>query len=104
MKLARNSRRIINIMLNISITYQVLLMFSATAATAQAYCIRPEVPPVHSKEAERLYRDEISQLYNLYFSDVQNYYLCLEQERDAMNVATKQAIEDYNAFLNRNPG
>lgn len=64
MKLARNSRRIINIILIISMSYHALLVFIATAATAQAYCIRPEVPPVHSKEAERLYRDEISQLYN----------------------------------------
>lgn len=80
---------------------QSLALLLLVPATSQAEtCLAPVRPFVPSdSQAARDYADIIRRDFEVYISDIQDYFRCLEQERARAFEETREASQDYGRFL-----
>ena len=73
----------------------VLVMASGTAGFAQG-CMAPAAPFMPADPADiRAYADLLRQDFEVYFTDAQAYFRCLEQERRAVFDEVQQVTQAY---------
>lgn len=67
---------------------------------ALAFCDPPIAPPLTDEDTAKLYRDEFRQEFEMYFSDAQTYFRCLEEERAQVSEEVSETAQRYSRFLN----
>jgi hypothetical protein len=76
-----------------------LLMLAPVASKAET-CLAPVRPFVPSdSQAARDYADIIRRDFEVYISDIQDYFRCLEQERARAFEEAREVSQDYGRFL-----
>ncbi len=78
----------------------LLILIAGTAGSATAACVPPERPFLpQSQEDMRAYADLIRGDFEAYFTDVQEYFRCLDAERARAFIEAREVSEDYGRFL-----
>ena len=78
----------------------VALFLLAPAASHAASCLAPVRPFVPSdSRAARDYADIIRRDFEVYITDIQDYFRCLEQERARAFEEAREVSQDYGRFL-----
>ncbi|QFT60975.1 hypothetical protein FIU94_19255 (plasmid) [Sulfitobacter sp. THAF37] len=74
-----------------------LLVLSASSAESCLAPVRPFVPS--DSQAARNYEDIIRRDFEVYITDIQDYFRCLEQERARAFEEAREVSHDYGRFL-----
>lgn len=83
---------------NAPLLFAILLGSIPVAAAAD--CIPPERPFLpQSREDMRAYADLIRADFEVYVTDVQDYFRCLDAERARAFTEAREVSEDYGRFL-----
>ena len=78
----------------------VALLMLAPVASHAEYCLAPLRPFVPSdSQAARDYADIIRRDFEVYITDIQDYFRCLEQERGRAFEEAREVSQDYGRFL-----
>lgn len=76
------------------------LLFRYAAPASAETCYPPTVPFVpDDPQAQREYADLISQDFETYIADVQEYFRCLDTERNRAFEEAREVSEEYGRFL-----
>ena len=76
----------------------LILLVSETNSAEQCLApIRPFVPS--DSQAARDYTDIIRRDFEVYITDIQDYFRCLEQERARAFEEAREVSQDYGRFL-----
>jgi len=76
------------------------LLLLVPAASLAGSCLAPARPFVPSdSQAARDYADIIRQDFEVYITDIQDYFRCLEQERARAFEEAREVSQDYGRFL-----
>ena len=77
----------------------ILVMASGTAGFAQG-CMAPSPPFMPSDPADiRAYADLLRQDFEIYFTDAQAYFRCLERERRAVFDEVQQVTQAFAQMI-----
>ena len=78
----------------------VALLLLVPAASQAGSCLAPVRPIVPSdSQAARDYADIIRGDFEVYITDIQDYFRCLEQERERAFEEAREVSQDYGRFL-----
>lgn len=66
---------------------------------ALAFCDPPIAPSMTTEAMARDYKDEFRDEFEQYFSDAQNYFKCLEEERHEVMAEINETAFRYKKFL-----
>ncbi|QFS85074.1 hypothetical protein [Roseivivax sp. THAF197b] len=78
----------------------VAMFLLVPAATHAEFCLAPVRPFVPSdSQAARDYADIIRRDFEVYITDIQNFFRCLEQERARAFEEAREVSQDYDRFL-----
>jgi len=75
----------------------ILLVPAASQAGSGLAPVRPFVPS--DSQAARDYADIIRRDFEIYITDIQDYFRCLEQERARAFEEAREVSQDYGRFL-----
>ena len=97
----KENRGFRNLRLSRWVTIQaVALLMLAPVASQAASCLAPVRPFVPSdSQAAKDYADIIRQDFEAYIADIQDYFRCLEQERERAFEEAREVSQDYGRFL-----
>lgn len=74
-------------------------LVGAGASAANA-CVPPERPFLPaSPDDMRVYAELIRQDFATYIADVQDYFRCIDEERERAFIEAREVSEDYGRFL-----
>ena len=78
----------------------VALLLLVPAASHAESCLAPVRPFVPSdSQAARNYADIIRRDFEVYITDIQDYFRCLEEERARAFEEAREVSQDYGRFL-----
>jgi hypothetical protein len=79
----------------------VVLLITAFAAASPAQACTPPKRPVlpTSREDMRTYAELIRGDFETYIADVQDYFRCLDEERERAFLEAQEVSEDYGRFV-----
>ena len=78
----------------------VALLLLVPAASQEETCLAPLRPFVPSdSQAAQDYADIIRRDFEVYITDIQDYFRCLEQERARAFEEAREVSQDYGRFL-----
>ncbi len=97
----KENRCLRNLWLSRSVNTQALAMLMLVPVASQAEsCLAPGRPLVPSdSQAARDYADIIKRDFEVYITDIQDYFRCLEQERTRAFEEAREVSQDYGRFL-----
>ena len=97
----KENRGFRNLRLSRWVTIQaVALLMLAPVASQAASCLAPVRPFVPSdSQAAKDYADIIRQDFEAYIADIQDYFRCLEQERERAFEEAREVSQDYGRCL-----
>lgn len=77
----------------------ILVVFPVQTAIANS-CLAPERPFLPSGHEEmKRYADLLRADFERYIEDVQNYFMCLDNERSRAFIEAQEVTEDYVRFV-----
>lgn len=72
--------------------------FVGIAGPAGAYCLPPVPPPITSEAAAMAYVQEFRLEFEAYFRDAQDWFLCVEQQKQAVSTEVEVTAQRYQRF------
>ena len=97
----KENRGFRNLRLSRLVTMQAAALLMLVPVASQAgSCLAPVRPFVPSdSQAARDYADIIRRDFEVYITDIQDYFRCLEQERARAFEEAREVSQDYGRFL-----
>ena len=75
------------------------VMLLTSSISANAFCEPPFTPPPTSAEAARAYAAEFRMEFETYFRDAQDWFLCVEQQKQAVRGEVDDTARRYQRFM-----
>ena len=80
--------------------FVLIIMVTCAQGVMASPCVAPERPYLPSSpDAMRTYADLLRADFESYIGNVQDYFLCLDEERARAFVEAREVSEDYGRFV-----